>query len=856
MTDSNQPEKASRVVGENVFFAKRTLQSIALLVGITIMIAAIGIIYIASQFNEQALSQNRLLVENVWHLRQDSIKTRIKDNVFWGDAYQHLSVTVDTDWVYISRNLEPSLYKDFSYEGVFVIDGQGNTRYSVINGQLVKIDLQSWLNQDITPLIDAARQKASEQYIATQTLIISGQPTLIAAAKLTTGGDPRVRNIAGADSVLVFVDILTQAELRALGESYGIHNLHARQDNKDASSGLSLPIPSSDHRILSLHWDQNKQGAQLLNIVLPLLALVALILGLAGWLVIRRATAEAQAADDNKTALAASEEHFRHVAESATDWLWETDAELRITYLSQRFFIITGLTIDRWMGHNFDSLLSCDTIPLRSWLQHTQLAESRNELQCTYFSAKGDRRICRIYANPMIKNNETIGYRGTASDITSEIEAQERIQHLSMHDTLTGLPNRIRMKELLENKLRNLAAAPHLLVILNVNLDKFKPVNDIYGHVIGDIVLHQVSERLRGCLRDQDLVARHSGDEFVLIITGLASVKEIELLCERVIARIETPYVVDAQDIYIGASIGIALAPQDSMEAEELLRFADIAMYEAKSNSSSHWSFYSGEMNDRLMQRSELERFLRQAVKNHEFSLYYQPRYRIEGTQLTGAEALVRWNHPVLGLLMPDQFVALAEETGLITSISDWTLLQACKDAITWHPSIIVSVNISAVEFRSQHLIERVRQALLLTGLPSYRLELEITERIMIEDADGAFNIMTALKALGVRLAMDDFGTGYSSLNYLRRFPFDVLKIDKSFIDGLSESHEGQSIVEGIINLGHALSMTVTAEGVETMEQLRLLRSLKCDEVQGYFLGKPMQLSELSTLIHNGYYGE
>ena len=284
MTDSNQPEKASRVVGENVFFAKRTLQSIALLVGITIMIAAIGIIYIASQFNEQALSQSRLLVENVWHLRQDSIKTRIKDNAFWGDAYQHLSVTVDTDWAYISRNLGPSLYKDFSYEGVFVIDGQGNTRYSVINGQLVKTDLQSWLNQDITPLIDAARQKASEQYIATQTLIISGQPTLIAAAKLTTGGDPQVRNVAGADSVLVFVDILTQAELRALGESYGIHNLHARQDNKDASSGLSLPIPSSDHRILSLHWDQNKQGAQLLNIVLPLLALVALILGLAGWL--------------------------------------------------------------------------------------------------------------------------------------------------------------------------------------------------------------------------------------------------------------------------------------------------------------------------------------------------------------------------------------------------------------------------------------------------------------------------------------------------------------------------------------------------------------------------------------------
>lgn len=292
------------------------------------------------------------------------------------------------------------------------------------------------------------------------------------------------------------------------------------------------------------------------------------------------------------------------------------------------------------------------------------------------------------------------------------------------------------------------------------------------------------------------------------------------------------------------------------MHAEELLRFADIAMYDAKNSGRNRWSFYSSEMNDRLMQRSELERFLRQAVKHNEFSLYYQPRYRIEGTQLTGAEALVRWNHPVLGLLMPDQFIALAEETGLITSISDWTMLQACQDASTWPPSLIVSVNISAIEFCSQRLIERVRQVLLLTGLPSHRLELEITERIMIEDADGAFKTMMALKTLGVRLSMDDFGTGYSSLNYLRRFPFDGLKIDKSFTDELAESHEGQSIVEGIINLGHALSMTVTAEGVETAEQLGQLQTLMCDEVQGYFLGKPMRLNELSVLIRNAHYGE
>lgn len=852
MTGSNS--QASQVKRENVFFAKQTLQAMALLVGATIIIAAVGIIYIASQLNEQAINQSRFLVEKAWEMRKNSISSRMKDNAFWGDAYEHLHVKVDTDWAFVSQNMGSSLYNNFNYEGVFVIDGEGKTRYSVINGQLVQTSLQDWLHKSITPLIDAARARAANEYIATSTIEVAGQPVIIAAAALTTGSDPLAKAVAGAPSVLVFIDSLTPAELNALGEDYGIHQLRIPRDPKDNFSKPSVSLSSSDGSHLTLHWNQNMPGAQLLNILLPLLMLVAIILGLTGWLVLRRTMSEARIADKNKAALMASEERFRHVAESATDWLWETDADLRITYLSQRFLTITGLAAEQWLGRKLDSLLNCDIIPLRSWLQYTHQTESRNELQCTYLSAKGDKRICRIYAKPIIKDGETVGFRGTASDITREIKAQERIQHLSLHDALTGLPNRLRMKQFLENKLLNLAGTSHPLVILNVDLDKFKPVNDTFGHVTGDLVLHQVSERLRGCLRDQDLVARQGGDEFILIITGLSSIQEIEQLCARVIAQIESPYIINEQDIYIGASIGIALAPQDSIHAEELLRFADIAMYEAKNSGRNRWSFYSSEMNDRLMQRSELERFLRQAIKHNEFCLYYQPRYRIEGTQLTGAEALVRWNHPVLGLLMPDQFIALAEETGLITSISDWTMLQACQDATTWPQSLIVSVNISAIEFRNQRLIERVRQVLLLIGLPSHRLELEITERIMIEDADGAFKTMMALKTLGVRLSMDDFGTGYSSLNYLRRFPFDGLKIDKSFTDELAESPEGLSIVEGIINLGHALSMTVTAEGVETEEQLTCLQTLMCDEVQGYFLGKPMKLDDLSMLIRSANY--
>lgn len=506
MTDSKPQE--SRTRGENVFFAKQTLQAMALLVGATIIIAAVGIIYIASQLNERAISQSRFLVEKAWEMRQSAIKSRIKDNAFWGDAYEHLHVKVDPEWAYVSQNLGPSLYNDFNYEGVFVVDGQNKTRYSVINGRLTQTTLPDWLSEDITPLIDTARTQAATEFIATETIEVAGRPAIIAAAALTTGSDPRVKSVSGAPSVLVFVDLLTQAELNALGEDYGIHQLRTPRDKKDFSSSPSFPLSSSDNSKLTLHWSQDMPGAQLLNILLPLLALVAMILGLSGWLVLRRAMSGARVADENRSALIASEERFRHVAEAATDWLWETDADLRITYLSQRFLTITGLSVEQWLGRNLDILLNCDVIPLRSWLQYTHQTESRNELQCTYFSAKGDKHICRIYAKPIIKDDKIIGFRGTASDITREIEAQERIQHLSLHDVLTGLPNRLRMKEFLESKLRNLAASPHPLVILNVDLDKFKPVNDTYGHVTGDLVLHQVSERLRSCLRDQDLVAR------------------------------------------------------------------------------------------------------------------------------------------------------------------------------------------------------------------------------------------------------------------------------------------------------------------------------------------------------------
>ena len=362
-------------------------------------------------------------------------------------------------------------------------------------------------------------------------------------------------------------------------------------------------------------------------------------------------------------------------------------------------------------------------------------------------------------------------------------------------------------------------------------------------------MLGEVSQRLRFALREGDLVARMGNDEFILIVSGISSQEEVERLCTRLIAGIEQPFEIDHHSIFIGASIGVAMAPADATQADELLRFADIALYEAKSAGHSAWCFYASDMNERVVERRQLENDLRQALAGDELRLLLQPRYSVGRQRMVAAEALVRWQHPQRGLLGPDSFIGIAESTGLIVPLSAWVLRTACVEALSWNEALIVSVNLSPVEFRRGQLVEQIRTVLEETGLPPGRLELELTESVMLEDAEGALALMQELKGLGVRLSMDDFGTGYSSLSYLRSFPFDGLKIDRSFMTDLPASPDSQAIIQAIIGLGRALALTVTAEGVETQEQLELLRQYGCDEAQGYFLNRPMPPDALRRLL-------
>ncbi|MFK4135716.1 EAL domain-containing protein [Pseudomonas luteola] len=432
-------------------------------------------------------------------------------------------------------------------------------------------------------------------------------------------------------------------------------------------------------------------------------------------------------------------------------------------------------------------------------------------------------------------------------DITKrKLQEKKRLKD-AQEDALTGLANRRAMYSFLEARLEVPPSLEDPLYVFYLDLDGFKPINDTLGHAAGDKVLVEVARRLQDSMREDDLVARIGGDEFVIVASGMSSRPVIERFCSRLLKTLQSSMTIDKHEVNVGCSIGIVSAPKDSCRADDLLRFADIALYEAKAAGRNTWRFYTERMSSRLLLQRQIETDLRLALRRNELRLEFQPRYEVQSGRLMGAEALVRWQHPVHGYLSPDSFILIAEESGLIVPLSDWVLRQACLEAATWKHSAFVSVNLCPLEFKQGNLVSRIQAVLDGTGLSPERLELEITENVMLENADEALLIMNNLKLLGVRLSMDDFGTGYSSLSYIHSYPFDGIKIDRSFIASLDGSASGEAIIEAIIGLGQALSLTITAEGVETQKQLDLLIRLHCNQAQGFYLGRPMPAGSLKV---------
>ncbi|HEV7277929.1 MAG TPA: EAL domain-containing protein [Devosiaceae bacterium] len=500
-----------------------------------------------------------------------------------------------------------------------------------------------------------------------------------------------------------------------------------------------------------------------------------------------------------------------------------------------------GTNLEEILGHLFDHGMSTngDRDAYVSWRREVI---ARGEYGKNIHELNG--RLIMMQHHPMADG----GWVSTHEDITEQRQQEARIQHLARHDALTELPNRNQFLE-------QLAAAEPLLergekaAVLHIDINDFKAVNETLGYAVGDKVLKQASARLWGTTRETDVLARLGGDEFALLLRPVHKPADAAAIADRIIEAMASPFAIDGHQIALGASVGIAMAPADGETTDRLMKNAHLALHRAKSEGRSSYHFFENGMDAAIQQRRELEAGLRQALERQELRLMYQPLLGLRQNRVVCCEALLRWDHPERGAIAPMEFIPVAEETGLIVQIGEWVLQQACRAAAEWPAEVRVAVNLSPVQFKNRRLFETVQLALRKSGLPPSRLELEITESLLLADNEPTLDTLHRLRAIGVRISMDDFGTGYSSLSYLRSFPFDKIKIDRSFMRDLGVTADSLAIVKAVIGLGQSLGMETTAEGVETEEQLAAVRAQGCDEVQGFLFSRPLTLPALRELL-------
>lgn len=821
---------------------------------ISIFIAAIiSLLIIKDNVNEISDTHDEFLLRKALDTRQESMRSHLKDNAEWGDAYKHLHLNTDVHWAWDKQNLGKSLYDNFGYEGVFVLSPEGSTRYSVVDGKLKLQELERWLDKSTKDRL--LHELSIKKGVPVSVLaLIDSVPAIVSAEWITTGDDTSVQTMPGKPSTMVFIDKLTAKKLLTIGQDAGIQNV--RTSPATATSQINNQTEftvSTRNGDVKIIWDGENPGQALIIYFLPLLILSVVLTVLMTVILMRHIMHKARMLDENtflleqaRLNLITSEKRFRDVSETTSDWFWETDLSLRITWLSGRFSTITGYENSKWIGRRLDELFPSTSGLSHDCARQRDLTERFEFKNCPYTHAQQSTSYCTLLAKFSAQPDGTVVLRGAATDVSQEVEATKRVEFLSRHDELTGLPNRYHIKEFLAGKLAKEDLNHYPFAMICLDLDKFKPVNDIFGHSTGDALLGEVASRLKNCVRRGDFVARQGGDEFMLLLGNTSQQDQIEEVCRRIVQELNRPFAIEGNDVAIGVSMGIALAPRDSSSANDLLRYADIALYQAKQSGRNRWVYYRPDMSEKLTERRKLELELKTAIREEQLYLVYQPRYNLRYSTIDAVEALVSWQHPARGTIMPDQFIPLAEETGLIISLSNWVIRKASTETKDKLPGLSVSVNISAIEFQASDLAERIKEILHETGLEPNRLEIEVTENVTLSDPEKTLQTMKSLKKMGVRILIDDFGTGYASLSYLRKFQFDGLKLDKSFIFTLGDSPQNQSVVEKIIDLGKAYSMAVTAEGVETAEQLSFLKKNKCDEVQGYLLGKPAAITDLN----------
>jgi len=555
-------------------------------------------------------------------------------------------------------------------------------------------------------------------------------------------------------------------------------------------------------------------------------------------------------------ALRESEARFRSLTELSSDWYWEQDENFRFVAFSDGAADRAGSSPASHLGKTRWELPVVG-VSDEQWAQHRAVLEAHEPFRDFEFqrlNERGEPIWMSASGVPIFGDDGRFkGYRGIGRNISARKQAEAGLARLAQFDDLTGLPNRTLLRDRLEQAIAQGQRQDWQVGALFIDLDRFKLVNDTLGHRYGDQLLEQVGNRLRGCMRASDTVARFSGDEFVVVLPDLARAQDAAAVAEKILAALAEPFDLEGEEADIGASIGIAVWPADAQDADSLLTAADAAMYRAKAAGRAGYCFFTAEMNQRSQARRRLHRDLRRALEREEFQLVYQPKVEVSSRRICGVEALLRWAHPERGMVLPGDFIPLLEETGLIVPVGEWVVRAACDQIRTWQQAglepVPVAVNVSARQFQMPDLDTRVIDLIAAAGVDPRLLEIEITESHLVHDPEHASRVLERLRGAGIGIAVDDFGTGYSSLAYLTRFPVSALKVDRQFVRDAPTDASDAAIVRAVIDMAHALGFVVVAEGVETEAQARFLVQHGCELAQGYFFGRPMPPQSVAALL-------
>ncbi len=541
---------------------------------------------------------------------------------------------------------------------------------------------------------------------------------------------------------------------------------------------------------------------------------------------------------------------------SSKEAIMITDANNIIIKVNKAFTDITGYAESEALGQN-PRILKSDRHKAGFYKEMWNTLLSKGSWQGEIWDRRKSGEIYPKWASIHLVRNERgeiTNHIALFSDITERKASFEQIKHLAHYDALTNLPNRTLLVERLESAIASAGRSGQKLAVLFLDLDRFKNINDSLGHFAGDLLLQAVAKRLQRCVRATDTVARLGGDEFVVLLTGIKSTNDAAHVAQKILEEMADPVPIEGKDIVTSPSIGISIYPEDGKSHTALIKNADAAMYHAKEQGRGNFQFFTENMNTKALEQLSFESDLKMAMKRGEFSLHYQPQIDLSSGKIVGIEALLRWLHPDRGLVPPSVFIPIAEECGAIAAIGEWVIRAACRQNKAWLdaglPSVPVAVNLSAIQFRQKNIVGTIAGILEETGLPPRLLELEMTEGIIMHDADSTIKTLRAIKDIGLLLSIDDFGTGYSSLSYLKRFPIDKLKIDRSFVGDIGADPDDAAIIRTIITMGHSLRLTVIAEGVETAEQMSFLKQEGCDQIQGYYCGRPVPAEEFEALLN------